>query len=39
MAEQQLQGTPTIKLNGEVIDNSVAAAPQELRDTVTEAAK
>ncbi len=39
MAEQELQGTPTLKLNGEVIDNSVAAAPRELRDTVTEAAK
>ncbi|WP_336209180.1 DsbA family protein [Nonomuraea sp. LPB2021202275-12-8] len=37
--EQKLQGTPTVKLNGQIIDNNVAFTPRELRDAVTEAAK
>jgi len=37
--EQKLEGTPTVKLNGTLLDTSVAFTPKELRDTVTEAAK
>ncbi|MDA0636278.1 thioredoxin domain-containing protein [Nonomuraea sp. MCN248] len=37
--EQKIEGTPTIKVNGTAIDNSVAFTPQELRQTITEAAK
>ncbi|MFC5816511.1 thioredoxin domain-containing protein [Nonomuraea sp. NPDC050478] len=37
--EQKIQGTPTVKLNGTELDSSVAFSPQELRETVTEAAK
>lgn len=37
--EQALEGTPTVKINGTTIDNNVAFTPQELRETVTGAAK
>ncbi|MFG1944488.1 DsbA family protein [Nonomuraea sp. NPDC048826] len=37
--EQKIEGTPTVKVNGTAIDNNVAFTPQELRETVTEAAK
>lgn len=37
--EQKIEGTPTVKLNGTTLDNGVAFTPQELRETITEAAK
>ncbi|WP_327085768.1 DsbA family protein [Nonomuraea sp. NBC_01738] len=37
--EQNLQGTPTVKLNGVEMDNSVIFSPSELRDAVLAAAK
>jgi protein-disulfide isomerase len=37
--QEKLEGTPTVKINGEILDNSVAFTPKDLRDAVTEAAK
>ncbi|MEV0592270.1 DsbA family protein [Nonomuraea cavernae] len=37
--EQKIEGTPTVKLDGRPLDNSVAFAPQQLRDQVTGASK
>ncbi|MEU0568073.1 thioredoxin domain-containing protein [Nonomuraea sp. NPDC005983] len=37
--EQKLKGTPTVKLNGTELENTVIFAPQELRDAVTKAPK
>ncbi|HLU71933.1 MAG TPA: thioredoxin domain-containing protein [Nonomuraea sp.] len=37
--EHKIEGTPTVKVDGVVLDNSVAFTPQELRETITEAAK
>ncbi|SDI08594.1 DsbA family protein [Nonomuraea jiangxiensis] len=36
---QNIQATPTVKLNGKEIDNSQLFSPQQLRDAITEAAK
>ncbi|MGW0482257.1 DsbA family protein [Nonomuraea sp. NPDC003214] len=36
---ENLEGTPTVKVDGQMIDNSVVFTPKDLRDTVTEAAK
>ncbi|KAB8188240.1 thioredoxin domain-containing protein [Nonomuraea phyllanthi] len=37
--EQKLEHTPTVKLNGTEIDNSVLFTPQQLREEITGAAK
>jgi protein-disulfide isomerase len=37
--EQNLQGTPTVKMNGKDMDNQVIFNPQELRKAVLDAAK
>jgi protein-disulfide isomerase len=37
--EQKLKGTPTVKLNGTELDNTIVFAPKDLRDAVTKAAK
>ncbi|MCK2220911.1 DsbA family protein [Actinomadura sp. ATCC 31491] len=39
MDAQKLNHTPTLKLNGTEVDNSVVFSPSELRDAVTKAAK
>ncbi|MFI6319118.1 DsbA family protein [Nonomuraea sp. NPDC050556] len=37
--EQKIEGTPTVKLNGVVMDNETAFSPKQLRQAVLDAAK
>lgn len=39
LKDQNIQGTPTVKLNGKEMDLSVVSKPAQLRETVTKAAK
>lgn len=39
IADQKIDHTPTVKLNGTEIDNGVVFSPRQLRDEITKAAK